>query len=158
MILREHIGVLREPVICSYCSNEHSFAHLVVSMQSLGCYGLCRECPCIQLINLFRNSWIRPSNYNVWVTGKVDIHLGLYFLWLVHSSHRRNRQVLSCRCRRCELAITKELTAERRQFVVSKWTVFDSVTHPFSVDTSSVCAAVLMTLTRYVTNNTLIVS
>jgi len=40
------------------------------------------------------------------------------------------------------------LTAKRGQFVVSKWTVLDSVTHPLFVDTSSVCAAVLMTSTR----------
>jgi len=44
----------------------------------------------------------------------------------------------------------RKLTAEIRQFVVSKWTVLDSVTYPVFVNTSSVSASILMTLTRYV--------
>ena len=41
------------------------------------------------------------------------------------------------------------LTAERGSFVVSKWTVLNSVTQPRSVNTSTVDTAVLMILTRY---------
>ena len=43
----------------------------------------------------------------------------------------------------------KNLTADRGQFIVSKWTVCDSVTHPLFIDTSSVCTLILMTSTRY---------
>jgi len=43
------------------------------------------------------------------------------------------------------------LTAERRQFVVSKRTVFNPVAHPLFVDTSTARARVLMTPTRYST-------
>ena len=44
----------------------------------------------------------------------------------------------------------KELTADRRIFVVSKRTVLYSVTYPVLVNTSSVSASILVTLTRYV--------
>jgi len=41
------------------------------------------------------------------------------------------------------------LTADGRQFVVSLWTVCDSITNPVLVDASSVCASVVMTLASY---------
>jgi len=47
-----------------------------------------------------------------------------------------------------------KLTAEWRQFVVSKWTVLHSVTHPLSVNTPTVPTTVLVTLTRYTVSTT----
>jgi len=49
----------------------------------------------------------------------------------------------------------KELTAHGRQFIVTKWAVLNSVTHPVSVNTSSVCTAVLMTSTCYNTKQSI---
>jgi len=49
----------------------------------------------------------------------------------------------------------KILTAERRQFIISKWTVLNSITHPVSVNTSSIYAAILVTSTHYVSKHSL---